>query len=80
MKPRTCPNCKGAVSAVRPEVLPFCSAECKLVDLGRWLDGSYRVPSEDIPTLDPGTTTAELGVVSEVLRRGLGADTEEIEA
>jgi endogenous inhibitor of DNA gyrase (YacG/DUF329 family) len=23
---------------------PFCSPPCKLVDLGRWLDGSYRIP------------------------------------
>ncbi len=23
---------------------PFCSPACKLVDLGRWLDGSYRIP------------------------------------
>jgi endogenous inhibitor of DNA gyrase (YacG/DUF329 family) len=23
---------------------PFCSDRCKLIDLGRWLDGSYLVP------------------------------------
>jgi endogenous inhibitor of DNA gyrase (YacG/DUF329 family) len=23
---------------------PFCSPTCKLVDLGRWLDGKYRIP------------------------------------
>lgn len=23
---------------------PFCSERCKMVDLGRWLSGSYRVP------------------------------------
>jgi uncharacterized protein len=23
---------------------PFCSPACKLVDLGRWLEGSYRIP------------------------------------
>lgn len=26
------------------DVLPFCSRTCKLADLGRWLDGSYRIP------------------------------------
>ncbi len=28
---------------------PFCSARCKLIDLGNWASGSYRVPvrSED---------------------------------
>jgi uncharacterized protein len=23
---------------------PFCSPACKLVDLGKWLDGTYRIP------------------------------------
>jgi endogenous inhibitor of DNA gyrase (YacG/DUF329 family) len=27
-----------------PSCFPFCSPACKLVDLGRWLDGKYRVP------------------------------------
>lgn len=25
-------------------VFPFCSDRCKLVDLGRWLDGKYQIP------------------------------------
>ncbi|MFL5327293.1 MAG: DNA gyrase inhibitor YacG [Gemmataceae bacterium] len=25
--------------------LPFCSDRCRLIDLGRWLGGSYRIPS-----------------------------------
>ena len=24
---------------------PFCSDRCKLIDLGRWLDGKYQVPA-----------------------------------
>ena len=24
---------------------PFCSERCKLIDLGRWLDGKYQVPA-----------------------------------
>ena len=27
--------------------LPFCSARCKQIDLGRWLGGAYRIPAED---------------------------------
>lgn len=23
---------------------PFCTERCKLVDLGRWLDGKYQIP------------------------------------
>jgi hypothetical protein len=35
---------------------PFCSARCKTIDLGRWLNEEYRVPvqpedgSEDVPS------------------------------
>jgi endogenous inhibitor of DNA gyrase (YacG/DUF329 family) len=25
-------------------VFPFCSPACKVVDLGRWFDGTYRIP------------------------------------
>ena len=27
-----------------PSTFPFCSERCKLIDLGRWLDGKYQVP------------------------------------
>jgi uncharacterized protein len=38
---------------------PFCSDRCKLIDLGRWLDGKYQIPvagdDEDAPPADaPG--------------------------
>jgi endogenous inhibitor of DNA gyrase (YacG/DUF329 family) len=46
-----CPICgKPAVEDVRP----FCSRRCADVDLGRWLTGHYRVPSErNDPEDDP---------------------------
>ncbi len=28
---------------------PFCSERCKMMDLARWADGSYRVPGEPLP-------------------------------
>jgi endogenous inhibitor of DNA gyrase (YacG/DUF329 family) len=28
---------------------PFCSARCKLIDLGRWLGEEYTVASKDDP-------------------------------
>ena len=50
-----CPICKRALSEGAAQVgseassaFPFCSARCKLVDLGAWLDGRYRVPGEPI--------------------------------
>jgi endogenous inhibitor of DNA gyrase (YacG/DUF329 family) len=27
---------------------PFCSRRCKLIDLGRWLNGSYALPAEEV--------------------------------
>jgi endogenous inhibitor of DNA gyrase (YacG/DUF329 family) len=27
---------------------PFCSERCKLQDLARWADGSYRLPGERV--------------------------------
>ena len=30
---------------VLAEFRPFCSARCKQIDLGRWLNESYRVPA-----------------------------------
>ncbi|HEY2156705.1 MAG TPA: DNA gyrase inhibitor YacG [Isosphaeraceae bacterium] len=28
---------------------PFCSDRCKLVDLGRWIDGAYSIPGTPSP-------------------------------
>jgi len=45
--PVSCPTCKRAMDPP-PEgaPLPFCSSRCKLIDLGNWLDGRYRIPGE----------------------------------
>ncbi|MBY6203064.1 DNA gyrase inhibitor YacG [Maritalea mobilis] len=40
----SCPICgKDTVQPYRP----FCSRRCADVDLARWLNGSYAVPSQD---------------------------------
>ena len=39
-----CPTCKKTVLKDHPFV-PFCSDRCRLLDLGQWLDGRYRVES-----------------------------------
>jgi endogenous inhibitor of DNA gyrase (YacG/DUF329 family) len=44
-----CPICKKLVEdpptrGPVPATFPFCSERCKLIDLGRWLDGKYQVP------------------------------------
>lgn len=40
----TCPICKKDAD---PKYRPFCSRRCADVDLGRWLNGSYAMPSQD---------------------------------
>ncbi len=39
-------RCSVCRRPVDPRFRPFCSARCKQVDLGRWLDGHYAVPGE----------------------------------
>jgi len=44
---RRCPTCKQPVAerAVNP-AFPFCSERCRLLDLGKWFDGQYRIPGD----------------------------------
>lgn len=48
-RPIICPTCKKPVEATA-EDFPFCSDRCRLLDLGAWASGSYRISS---PILDP---------------------------
>ena len=41
-----CPICEALATQ---RFRPFCSNRCQDVDLGRWLRGSYRVPTEEAP-------------------------------
>ena len=43
---RPCPIC-GKPAEARHR--PFCSARCRLLDLGRWLGGDYRIPTPESP-------------------------------
>ena len=59
MSPFTCPICRKPVDAPGPDEpmgnFPFCSDRCKLIDLGRWIDGKYQIPvDEDYSDDEPG--------------------------
>ena len=47
MPTHTCPICGKRFAyetiAASPN-LPFCSERCRLIDLGKWLDGKYAIP------------------------------------
>jgi uncharacterized protein len=45
--PALCVFCRR--QPVDPAWRPFCSERCKIKDLARWADGSYRVPAERMP-------------------------------
>jgi uncharacterized protein len=44
-----CPTCRTLVTK-DDEYFPFCSDRCRVIDLGKWASGSYRISS---PVLDP---------------------------
>ena len=48
-----CPIC-GKPTA--PDYRPFCSRRCADVDLGRWLNESYRIPAETEEELEETPT------------------------
>jgi len=50
-----CPTCGKVIPSatstpeggkrINARFFPFCSQRCRLVDLGAWLDGDYRLPA-----------------------------------
>jgi endogenous inhibitor of DNA gyrase (YacG/DUF329 family) len=41
-----CPICDKEFLSESSSAMPFCSARCQLIDLGRWLDEKRRLPIE----------------------------------
>jgi endogenous inhibitor of DNA gyrase (YacG/DUF329 family) len=48
--PTLCVFCRR--HPVEPAWRPFCSERCKLQDLARWADGTYRVAAESVSDQD----------------------------
>jgi uncharacterized protein len=46
-----CPQCNATIlwSTDNP-YRPFCSERCKLIDLGQWATGAYRIPQVERDT------------------------------
>ena len=47
---RRCPTCEAPT---QHHFRPFCSKRCQDLDLGRWLRGAYRIPTEEGPAEGP---------------------------
>jgi endogenous inhibitor of DNA gyrase (YacG/DUF329 family) len=43
---RPCPICGKPAER---KYHPFCSGRCRMIDLGRWLKGDYRIETEEAP-------------------------------
>ena len=41
-----CPTCGRDFDTEQSKALPFCSARCRLIDLGRWLNEEQRLTVE----------------------------------
>jgi len=52
----SCPICNKESD---PKYRPFCSKRCADVDLGRWLNGNYAVPSTDPEDLEKAAEEIE---------------------
>ncbi len=56
LKGGKCPVCGKAASL---DMRPFCSKRCADLDLGRWLGGDYRVPTDERPEDPTAAARAE---------------------
>ncbi len=43
-KPIPCPTCRKPADPAS-EDFPFCSDRCRLIDLGKWASGDYKISS-----------------------------------
>lgn len=43
-----CPLCGKPAELEDNPHAPFCSERCKIIDLGQWASGKYRVPGEKV--------------------------------
>ncbi|MGA8110371.1 MAG: DNA gyrase inhibitor YacG [Acidobacteriaceae bacterium] len=64
-----CPTCRIVVTD-QDENFPFCSDRCRVIDLGKWASGAYRISS---PVLDPEVLE---GLGGEPQTRGENGDEE----
>ncbi len=42
----TCPRCGKETDSAGNPYRPFCSEHCKMIDLGNWISGTYRISTK----------------------------------
>lgn len=55
---RQCPHCSNEVIWPETPTYPFCSERCRLIDLGAWASGDYRIPGEPVTDEEEGSGTS----------------------
>jgi uncharacterized protein len=55
--PPLCAYCRQRPAVA--EWRPFCSERCRMIDLGRWLSGGYRVPGDPVGEPREGTANPD---------------------
>ncbi|KIC15992.1 DNA gyrase inhibitor YacG [Leisingera sp. ANG-Vp] len=58
----SCPICGGES---QQSYRPFCSKRCADIDLGKWLNGAYAVPSQDPEDIENAVEEVERALASE---------------
>ncbi len=58
----SCPICQ---SDTDPKYRPFCSKRCADVDLARWFNGGYAVPSERLEDAEQAADEIEAQIEAE---------------
>jgi hypothetical protein len=53
-----CPRCGKETESAGNPFRPFCSERCKTIDLGNWIQGSYRIPTRDADEQEDGAPAA----------------------
>jgi endogenous inhibitor of DNA gyrase (YacG/DUF329 family) len=60
-----CPRCGKEMETAGNPFRPFCSERCKLVDLGNWLSGTYKIPEKPMDEREDETPHARKDVNEE---------------
>jgi endogenous inhibitor of DNA gyrase (YacG/DUF329 family) len=54
-----CPRCGQETDTAANPFRPFCSERCKMIDLGNWIQGAYRIPTRDADEDEDGQPSGE---------------------
>lgn len=54
-----CPRCESLVEWEDNRYRPFCSEQCKCIDLGHWATGAYRITAGSDENDDEGLDALE---------------------